>query len=191
MSYPDLDDLRTWLRVTDTWDSDTQAQAQQVLDLAIGRVEDEVGQSLPQATETVTLDGTGTKQLVLPRWPVTAVSSVTVDGDTLDFDDDWRWSRTGVLWRIDDWWPEENEPRHIDVEFTAGWNPVPGDVRAVILRMAGSAWHRPIPGDQSEAGLTQETVGSWSRSWARPRDLIAMLSFSPDEYRILSRYRSR
>ena len=96
-SYSDLEDR---LRVT--FDAAEQVQATALLDQAEQIIKATAGQTIDQVSnDTVTVYGDGTGVILLPEYPVTAVTSV-VDWDaaTLTVDVDYRWSTLGVLRRL-------------------------------------------------------------------------------------------
>lgn len=106
-------------------------RAEQLLELVSSAVADAVGTDIAAATHTDTIDGTGAPTVTLPQWPVTAVTSVTVDGDLLD-DDGWSWSDAGVLERTGGCWPDKR--RAVVVVYDAGFDPVPDGVKLVVLK---------------------------------------------------------
>ncbi|MEV0586327.1 hypothetical protein [Nonomuraea sp. NPDC050310] len=142
-----------------------QARAELVLTLASGVIDGETGQPLDLATTTVELDGNGTQLLLLPRWPVTAVTDVSVVDDIdqapadLVENVDYRWSRHGRLRRLRCRWPCIE--RAITATVTAGWDPIPDEVRAICLRLAQAGW-------DNAAGLESERLGDWSVKYAVP-----------------------
>lgn len=159
------------------------ARADLLLALATGVIDAELGQSLVLGPSTAELDGTGTHVLLLPRWPVTALTSVTVIDDlgeapeTLVEDDDFRWSAYGKLRRIGCRWPCIE--RAVEVAYTAGWDPIPDDVRSICLRLAQAGWANPI-------GLESERLGDWSAKWSTPG-----MNLTTNELASLGFYRAR
>lgn len=158
--------------------SDEEAQAQQALDAAVDTIENEAGQTLESSTDTITLDGKGGRELLVPRWPVTSVTSVTVDGIVLVFgeDEDFTWSDYGVIERHDDCWPTTR--RSIGIVYTAGLATIPLDLKRIAWRLAASTWDNP-------GGLESEKIGDWSGKWTS-----GMLSgeLSEADKRVISRY---
>lgn len=99
------------------------------------------GNRVLQDDYTATLDGTGSEQMTLPQWPVTAVASVVVDGDALTADDDYRWSQAGILERAGGCWPDKL--RSVVVTWSAGYHTVPDGIRRVCLQVAGRGLLNP------------------------------------------------
>lgn len=150
-SYASSVDLENLLGVQFT--TGDHVRADLLLELASGRIDTSLRQPLTQATETVTLDGTGTPILLLPTFPVTAVTSVVADGTPLVFDDDFWWSASGILTRVGGCWP--GEPRSVVVNYTHGYAAIPASVKDAALKIAAIWWDNPL-------GLQSETIGGYS-----------------------------
>lgn len=97
-------------------------------------------QDFNRATETITLNGTGTDALLLPQQPVNAAGTVTVDGGTItDYTLD---TRLGILYRgTAGAWPRPAWPygrQNVTVTYDHGYDvlEVPRDVRLVALSVA-------------------------------------------------------
>ncbi|MFE2106641.1 hypothetical protein ACFXAF_12350 [Kitasatospora sp. NPDC059463] len=182
MPYAIADELRLLVRPDGAFTADEAALADLLLDLAAGAVEEETGQSLEHSTDAVLLDSTGGVRLVLPRWPVTAVSAVTLtnSGTTLVAGTDYTWSAAGILYRRGACWP--HGPRAVDALVSAGHAPVPRGVRAIVLRLAKAAMLTP-------GVLSQETLGDHSVTYASPEEAGMVLTEA--DRRTLSAYRAR
>lgn len=81
--------------------------------------------------DTITLDGTGTRSLVLPAAPVHTVSRVAVHGTDIT---NYQWSQMGLLRRVDDVWPDDLGA--VEVTYTHGWDPIPEEIQDVVLNAA-------------------------------------------------------
>ncbi|MEW2631790.1 hypothetical protein AB0903_09055 [Streptomyces sp. NPDC048389] len=171
MAYASSEDLRRLLR-EESFTAEQTATAELLLELAQGVIEEEAGQALESSEDTVILDGpaeddsqyqagTGTRKLILPRWPVTAVASVTIaeDDELLVFgkDEDYTWSASGILHRRGAFWPSHQ--RAIEVVYTAGFTTVPPSLKRMALRLAMVGWSNP-------EFLSAETLGDHSRSFS-------------------------
>lgn len=196
MPYATAEQLRLMVREP-SFTADDTATAELLLDLAAGVIEEETGQALELSEDTVILDGptkddsryhghTASRHLLLPRWPVTAVASVTLtdddgDGQVLEFgkDRDYTWSRDGILHRRGTEWPTHD--RAVQVVYTAGYAPVPAGVKRLALRLAAGAWSNP-------ERLTSESLGDHSKAWAA--DALGM-ELTPADRKTLGLYRAR
>ncbi len=140
MSYATPDQLAAWMGLPPfTPESEDEIRAQLLLDVATGKIDDELGQSLVLGPTVDDLDGAGSDVLVLSRWPVTAVTSVTVDGELLD-PADYEWETAGLLRRKRGCWALCDE---VTASFTAGYNPVPNSVVGLCLELASGSWDNP------------------------------------------------
>jgi hypothetical protein len=105
------------------------------------------------AGDTVVRDGTGTESLLLPAAPVTEIASVTLDGEALVYDTDYRWSEDGFLRRNGACWPDKL--RCIEVVYSHGFELIPEDIAEAVIDQARAQYAvRP--------GLTSMTVGGQS-----------------------------
>lgn len=106
-------------------------------------------------SDTIVLDGNGTTTLLLPAAPVTAVTSVAVNGETLA-PDTYAWSADGLLERADPW---PRARRAVHVVYSHGYDPIPGMVADAVLQAAHIALN-------TEPGLSTVSVGSMSLSFS-------------------------
>jgi hypothetical protein len=145
----DPDDLAVWLGVPA---SDTKLR--QALGAASSRFRGAVRHHVSfVADEAVVLDGNGKESLLLPAAPVTAVSSVQVDGTELTYSTDFEWSADGFLRRVGACWPDRL--RCIEVVYSHGYEFIPDDIAEVVIDQARAQYAvRP--------GLTSMTVGGQS-----------------------------
>jgi hypothetical protein len=126
----------------------------------------------PSRTETVTFPaGDYGPSLLLPTLRLTAVVSVIEGDDTLLADDDYTWSKAGILQRkgCRAW-----ARLPIEVEFTHGYTAPPADVTGAVQSVAQRAVDNP-------QGLTSKTTGPFSESYAA--------AFNDAERAVLGRYR--
>jgi hypothetical protein len=147
------------------------------VDAACDIVRDHAGQLFNEVSgDTATLDGSGTDALILPRFPVQAAGTVTVNGTAVT---DYLHHRNGVLTRgtVDPsasaWeagqatppvWPKGR--RNITVVYDHGYPAadLPRSVRMVALQVAQRLLAQGV--------AAQETVGDVSvRYWANATDL--------------------
>lgn len=105
------------------------------------------------AADTIVLDGNGRESVLLPTAPVTAVSSLTLDGSLLVDGTDFEWSADGFLRRLGGLWPDRL--RCIGVVYDHGYLPVPEDVAEVVIDQARALF-------RIEPGVASMTVGAQS-----------------------------
>lgn len=140
------------------------ARAQMMIDGASAAIRQFTNQTLSLVVDdVVTMDPSGGRFLWLDQLPVVSVSSVVVEGRTLDPSEYRVDGETGRLARRGwhRWW---GKPGGIVVTYTHGYATVPPDLVSVCLGMAERGYMSE-PGDYA---ITGETIGgdySYQRSW--------------------------
>lgn len=138
-------------------DEDETTRANTLLTLASGLIQDETGQEIAQATETFTRPGVWGNRLRLRERPVTAVTSVKIDGVALAADD---WYLDGdELVRGGGWSGPEAD---VEIVYTHGYASAdtPPAVKAVCLEVATRVWVNPGNARQEGYGLEQVSYSS-------------------------------
>lgn len=170
-----------------------EEQAQLMLDLASGAVRSYLRQDISHATTTLTVllqradrrmphsYGCG-GQIRLPQRPVHEVASVKVAGVATH---DWWWEGETLLLRSGLWLqpPAAHGPPQVEVVYTHGWDPVPADIRSVVLQAANRSMVNP-------SQVRSETVGGESVTYLIPTSGEALGPLlSKTEMRALDRYK--
>lgn len=173
-----------------------EAQAQSLLDQASSIVRAYVRLDISRATTTdmftmrwpdrqhlgTPFDCNRHGQVTLPQRPVKEVASVKVNGTATQ---DW-WLEQGQLFLQSVPWlgpPGAHQAPQVEVTYTHGWDPVPGDIAAIVLQAANRVVVNP-------SGIRSETVGGESVTYLIPatgENLGVLLSRT--EMRVLDRYR--
>ncbi|MEX3101252.1 MULTISPECIES: hypothetical protein [unclassified Streptomyces] len=167
-----------------------ELQAQALLDQASSIVRAYVRQDITRATTTNVFTMRRSDPLrhgcagvvTLPQRPVESVEAVSVDGvATADWWQDgndlllraWSWSRP----------PAAHRPPQVTVTYTHGWDPVPGDIQAIVAQATNRVIVNP-------SGIRSETVGGESVTYLIPAvgEYLGVL-LSRTEQRVLDRYR--
>lgn len=135
----------------------------------------------PVVTETVILDGTGSKMLLLPTLKVVAVTEVRVwENDAWTVRTGWRIGQSGTLVHDDRWCYGLDS---IQVDLQHGYTQAPADLLPIIAARCQRA--------QVDAILTQrsETVGqrTASESYNINRLEIEAKGTLPARYRLVGR----
>jgi hypothetical protein len=139
-----------------------------------------------QADDVVTVYGDSGQIVVLPQKPVTAVSSVVVQGRTLD-PKEYNWRDNGRLYRVvfagteyadmQTWlWPFGIP---ITVTYSHGYDTVPSLVKQVALELAVSAYLNP-------AMAVTQTAGPYSSTYTAQQ---VGMSLSDEQESRLDNYR--
>ncbi len=180
-AFATVEDLATILQRPITGDETTAAGL--LLGLASAEIRGYCRQQLSADTSTAVLRGTWTRDLELPERPVTAVSSVEIDGEPIT---DWAWDGLNSIRRtpfdLTDIGAHWGGPaRVVTVSYDHGFDPIPEVIRgrciAIVLRALGAA-----------PGVVSEQLGSYSVSYDRAlaSELVAL---TVEDRRTLRRYR--
>lgn len=145
-----------------------QARAELLLKLASGEARAYTGNLFDRvADDVVRLNGTGSRVLLLPEAPVSAVTAVVENPDAATpttlaaptaTSPSWEWDEDGVIERIDGG-VFARRRRFYSVTYTHGFAVVPDEVKGVVLQVAARAFLNP-------EGLKQETLGRYSYTLA-------------------------
>lgn len=129
----------------------------------------------PQVTSHLTLDGDGSRLLLLPTLRLVSVESVKNDGATVT---GFEQSTSGMLRLSGGCW--SRKLGGIEVTFTHGFDELPADIAGVVL----SAASRPV----AEVQPVQQGVGPFTvsyGSWQAGGPTV----FSYDQQAVLARYK--
>lgn len=135
--------------------------------------------------DVAVLAGTRERRLVLGERPVRAVSAVEVDGRPLSAAE-YRWRRSGTLWREVGWGGPEAE---VVVTYDHGFAVVPDDLRSVVHTAATRLYLNPA---QWQSRSSSEAGGGEGGSTQSSMVVSAAASgFTLAERMVLDRYRRR
>ncbi|MFW6092225.1 MAG: hypothetical protein ACODAF_10080 [Actinomycetota bacterium] len=143
-----LDPLATTADLTARGIEFDETRAEEFLDSASAEVRNAAGVPILEATFTVKLPGVCDQWLHLPGQPVTEVTSVEIDGESVD---DWKLIG-GHLWREDGWQDEWWEPSEVTATITGGLAEVPRDIVDLVCSMVGLALDRASGGGYASRG---------------------------------------
>jgi uncharacterized phiE125 gp8 family phage protein len=140
-----MEQLRRWLRVSDT---SFDATLEEIGNAVTDEIERLTNRLYVQRTVSEIRDGDGGRRLELRRYPVSAVTSFTVDDAAVaaaDYDLD---KEGGVIWLLNGKRLTRGE-RNVKVTYTAGYvlADVPAEVTRVAREMAKVIW------DEWQAGV--------------------------------------
>ena len=198
MTFCSVEDLEQFLQIDIPAAKEDSADAaitaatvaiQNYCDQVISQVED----------EEITLDiGTTKTRVFLPELPVTEVSEVIEDEETLVVDDDYKLGQYGILYRVDDWWTSGIQI--VTVTYTHGYATIPDDVTAICIRAAARAYQAGLRAEETEGipGVASKSLGDYAVSFGSEQSVgageaVLGASAAPlllrSEKEILDRYR--
>lgn len=140
----------------------------------------EVGRVLASATATEVYSGHGGQRLTTKRWPITAVTSVYVDGELVPerpavgesgwvIDEETSICLDGSFW--------SRGLQNVEVEYTAGYVTIPGDVEQAVVKMVCLQFT-----DRNRIGQASRSMTGESVSYA-DAPVIALWRNTVDAYR--------
>lgn len=141
------------------------------------------GQTLTAVSgDVLTVDAPLSGELTLPERPVTAVTSITLDGVTLT---GWSWN-AATLVTLPGGWSTQSSVAYpgrgvLQITYSHGYGSVPPDVTAVCCSMVLRAMEAPT-------GLRSQSIGEWSETYADDGS-PGVVGFTADERERLNRYR--
>jgi hypothetical protein len=158
-SFATVEDLEGFLAITYN-EAEESAQAQAMLDQATADMVEHMGRDVTVVSnDVVTLDGVG-DQLLLPVWPVTAVSAVTVDGVALSLPGDIQWYSDGRLLRLSGGLPQSwgFKRQSVVVTYSHG-EAVPAGLKGVCMARAARLMDNPTSVANESAGTVSVNYG--------------------------------
>lgn len=158
MAFTTVSDIEDTLGTTLT--AAQQTQAGFLITAATGAIREAAGSNITETTATVELEGHNERKLHVPLQPLTAVTSVQIDGEAVT---DWTqvgqalwrsygWTR-GVLWR----------PAVVTLALTYGHATVPAPVRTLTEHLVAAGLAQTVDGTLgSPPNIAAEGLGEWS-----------------------------
>ncbi len=160
-------DVEDFLGVTIA--ADTVDRVERLLERAEQIIAAELpGFTFGASSETVTLYGDGDDYLVLPRYPVSAVTACSIDGVALDVSTDVVVDNLGRLRRLSasignphgdgsrGRWPDDGTAVVVTYDYGVGASSCPPVVSAIVTELVAGRYTNPT-------GVTQESLGDRSR----------------------------
>lgn len=134
-------------------------------------------------------------RVFLPELPVTEVTAVVEDGETLVVDDDYKLGRNGILHRMGTYW--EAGIQILQVTYSHGYATLPDDVVAVATRAAARTYQAGLRSAESEGlpGIQATSLGDYSVTYQQDGAAEGVLGVSGarmlllSEKDVLARYR--
>jgi hypothetical protein len=186
MAFATAADLEDYLGVTFTPADEVRAGL--LLDAATESIRAYCSQTISQATTTAKLPGTWGPDLTLPEAPVTAVSAVTFNSETLTANSDFFWNSRGTLRRCADFTVAPSGVSHwggpeatVSVTYTHGHATIPDAIESACLSVAARLFTNP-------AGVQSEMLGSYQVQYDRSGQTGAL---NEHEKQMVRQYRRR
>lgn len=163
------DALITWNRLMadlkggETYDAEDRDRGIRLINAVSSRINGMTMRKLASRTYTnQILDGTGGETLVLPQYPVTAISAIRVDSSrefgssTILDSDDYDWDEDSGIVYI--WGATPAAPRCVKITYTAGLTPVPDDLQQCVVEAVLSVWRKVMSKSVGVQSITGDGV---------------------------------
>lgn len=157
MALTTLDSVKAWLGVSSATDDALLAR---LVSASSAYVETWLNRSILSATYSDTRDGNGRTRMMLPQAPVTAISSVTVDGvavpaATTATMSGYVFTETSVGLRG---YTFTSGMNNVVIQYTAGFDVVPTDVEQAVIELIGRRYKERDRIGLVSKGLAGETI---------------------------------
>ena len=133
--------LQAWLRLANV-STETGVELQRLVTSTSNWIQSWLSRTIPDMPYTDTLDGQGGARLSLGNYPVLAVSSVVVDGQTIPASTGltvpgWFLANDAVVLRT---YRFTRDLGNVVISYTAGFTTVPPDLEQACLELAAMRW---------------------------------------------------
>ena len=165
MSLITLIEFKKFIHMTEL---DSDDLLQDILDGEFAAVEDQIKQTLTEATTTEYQDGDRTNTLILEHGLVSDVTSVKIDYDgdgefeyELTLHDDYEWKKSGEIIYKNNYFSDGI--KNVEVVYKHGYTALtlPKDLRIAILKIAANTFHATFVVVESEGDtkvFTQKSI---------------------------------
>lgn len=151
-------DLKELLSIAHAEDDELLAR---LVSAASEYFERQVGRRILSAEYVEIRDGDGGRSIVPSNYPITAVTSLEVNGEPIDESATWSdpgWYQDGDVVRLRGTWVTSGQG-NVVLTYTAGYSTTPEDVRQAVLEMAALMYReKDRVGQQSRTGPDGSTV---------------------------------
>lgn len=159
-----VEDFHELFEVTAPSDADN-ARIQTAIEIASGVVRNGRRDFTAASGDMITLDGSGSQILLLPKryLPLRAVGGVNDDGTDLAAGDDYEWSEKGILRRVTGTGRWTTKFRGVTVTCDHGYQPIPDEIAGVVLAVAKRWFDSP----SGQGNVQSEQIGSYAVTYGK------------------------
>jgi hypothetical protein len=166
------------VRGVDTTDA---ALAVEMLAVASASIRGAAASPISQTTSTISYTGwRSNRNLQLAGLPVTAVSSVTINGETVT---DWRLADGCRLWRRCGWSPDDG-PADVGAVQTHGLLVVMPDIVNLVCDFAAAGMNAAKEGGGTHVGKVAERIDDYSVTYTQGAEAVASVMEVPTGTRL-------
>lgn len=149
-----LDEVKPWLNI-DLPNHNSDTLLSSLISAASGWVSNWINRDILSASYTVYLDGSGSNRQMLGDYPITAVSSLNINGvsipSAVGFNDNgFRFDDKSIMLKG---YRFERGVSNIQISYTAGYATVPQDLKQVTIELVGYKFK-----EMTRIGLSQKNI---------------------------------
>lgn len=154
-----LNEVKPWLSIEVTnHNSDTLLSS--LISAASGWVSNWINRDILSASYYAILDGSGSNRQMLGDYPITAVSSLKINGNTIPqavgfYDNGFRFDDKSIILKG---YRFERGASNIEVSYTAGYATVPQDLKQVTIELVGYKFKEMTRIGLGSKGIAGETT---------------------------------
>jgi len=148
-------------------DADQIAAVQWALNKASAAVRNYTKQYIEfVAAETIKLDCMGGFRIYLPELPVSSITEIVEDGETLTDQEDYKLGQFGIVHRIGQRWKKGIQI--LEITYPHGYSTIPDDIIGVTARAASRLFQAGLKasGEGGVPGVASKSLGDFSVSYA-------------------------
>lgn len=144
-----------------------------------------IGRNMLKEDYVERYEGTNSTELILKHYPVNTIKSIqfVVDNKVQEVLSDYSYilnKKSGILYRDRGWWLQGDStlmsrridfPRkHIKVEYNAGYDPIPGDLKLLALQLVKEQYNIDSS-DGNKQGLKSYSIDDVRMEWKQGQDI--------------------
>jgi hypothetical protein len=197
-----IEELELFLQLDISSSPEAVASAEQMIEDVTAAIRNYTNQQISEVVgDTITIDGPGKKRIFLPELPITEITSVIEDGDTLTQATDFILGQFGILYRLGGYnWSDGYN--NIDITYTHGYSTIPLDIKSVCIRGASRIFQASLRSKEFDglSGVSAMKLGDYSIQLGSERGggmgegilgVSAAQSLLSEDRRILDKYKHK
>lgn len=156
-----VDDVEDFLQI-EISEAAAVASCERAIEEVTEVVRNYTHQVISKVTETITIDCEGGWKIFLPQLPVTAVTSVVENDETLTAEEDYKLGQHGILYRLTRKWSAGVQ--NVAVRYSHGYSTIPEDIVGVATRSAARVYQAGLRSKEHNgiAGVAALSLGDYS-----------------------------
>ncbi len=180
-AYASLEDLKAWLGIPPATTTSDELLTR-LLDAATAAMNTYMNRvGLLSATYTEARDGNGNKRLMARNWPVTAVGSITINGESIPVSSSW--DASGYCFDSTSFVLRNrvfcDGVQNVALTYTAGYAAIPADVEQACIEMAGMRFRTK---DTTASGWVSKSLAGETVSFSQ-KDMSSAVKSTLNEYK--------